>query len=207
MDKLELTPVDIRHKEFSTALAGYKKEEVRNFLEMIAAQMEDLQSLAGQMSRERPSLPERVERMDKPEPAKPAREEQKPEDLISRTLILAEQTKEEILFNARKQAENILNAAELQAKKTIEEARHYLNVLEHQYVNLKEQKKQFLMHFRSELEALLARLNQDTILKRENEVALDKRFNELKLDKPGKPELPELGEGRPSDRHDDFSDR
>jgi cell division initiation protein len=206
MDKLELTPVDIRHKEFSTALAGYKKEEVRNFLEMIAAQLEDMQSVATQALRERPSMPERVEKVERIEPPRPAKEDPK-EDLISRTLILAEQTKDEIIFNARKQAETILNTAELQAKKTIEEARHYLNVLEHQYVNLKEQKKQFLMHFRSELETLLGRINQDTILKKENENILDKRFNELKLDKPAKAELVDLTEGVLGDRNDFSPDK
>ena len=58
MEQLELTPVDVRHKEFSTGLAGYKKEEVREFLELVAHQMEDLQGRCTALAEEKKHLEE-----------------------------------------------------------------------------------------------------------------------------------------------------
>ncbi len=180
MDRLELTPVDIRHKEFKSTMLGYNKDEVREFLDLISSQIEDLQTPTITKQEEItpviPAIPQ--------PPVEPIEDisetlSQKRE-LINQTLLFAQQQKAEIIANAKLEADTILKKAELQGKKTIEEARHYLNVLEHQYINIKEQKKHFLLHFRSELGTLLERINQDSILKKENEMAMDQKFYNLK---------------------------
>jgi cell division initiation protein len=189
MSKLDLTPVDIRHKEFGSQMLGYNKAEVREFLELISAQMDENKRKKTTKVQEQAPVrsnintanvvmtpQEPVQQVEKaPEPVNTSKE-----DLISRTLLLAEQTKTEILDNAKKEAQNIIRDAELKAKKSIEEARHFLNVLEHEYINIKEQKKQFLMHFKSELEVLLERINRDTILNDEKEQGLDKKLKTMK---------------------------
>ncbi|MDD3050537.1 MAG: DivIVA domain-containing protein [Candidatus Cloacimonetes bacterium] len=177
MEGIELTPADIRHKEFTAGMLGYSKTEVKEFLEIISNQMEDYILKISELEK-------LVEKDDYPQIEKHVDIEEKPqtprEELISRTLLLAEKTKEEILANARREAENLLKEAEFNTKKTIEEARHYLNVLEHQYMNIKEQKKQFLLQFKSELEGLLGRISKDTILNKDNEVQMDNSFKQIK---------------------------
>ncbi len=177
MEKLELTPVDIRHKEFPTGLAGYKKEEVREFLEIVSAQMEDL--LASRVEKKEPEIREEPRPAPKPQPII----EEKPkatEDLISRTLIIAEQTKTEIIASAKKEAERILRNAELEAKKTIEEAHRYLEVLDRKYKEIKGEKKQFLSQYRAELEDMLDKITKSTILNKEMEDEMDQHFERAK---------------------------
>ena len=40
---MPLFPLDIRHQEFSTAMFGYSKKEVRAFLDQIASEVEAFQ--------------------------------------------------------------------------------------------------------------------------------------------------------------------
>ncbi len=179
MEKLELTPVDIRHKEFPTGLAGYKKEEVREFLEIVSAQMEDLMAQASRTEKKEPEIREEPRPAPKPQPII----EEKPkatEDLISRTLIIAEQTKTEIIAAAKKDAERILRNAELEAKKTIEEAHRYLEVLDRKYKEIKTEKKQFLSQYRAELEDILDKITKSTIMNKEMEDEMDQHFERAK---------------------------
>jgi len=177
MEGIELTPVDIRHKEFTSGMIGYSKTEVKEFLELVSNQMEDLLMKINELEKlvhpEEMNVHKKVDYHEE-------RDMTPREELISRTLLLAEKTKEEILANARREAENLLKEAELKSKKTIEDARHFLNVLEHQYINIKEQKKQFLMQFRSELEGLLQRITKDSLINRDNEQKMDKSFKDIK---------------------------
>ena len=236
MEQLELTPVDIRHKEFPTGLAGYKKEEVREFLELVAHQMEDLQGRCTTLADENKQLeatrdewhkaqqqpviepeeqfaeplfepePEPIlEPEPEPEPEPIPEPEHKPaatEDLISRTLILAEKTKQEILDKAERDAENIVFSAELRAEKILEQARGQLQVLLDQYNNIKNRKKDYLSHFRNELgklkdhldhetQELIDSLNRDTLLRPEFEHALDAQFAELQRMEPQDDQQPE----------------
>ena len=102
------------------------------------------------------------------------------EELISRTLVFAEKTKADIIANARKEAENILHEAELKAKRAIQEAKQYLGAMEHQYVHLKEQKRQFLMQFKSELQTFMDRIGKDPLLTKDTEQLLDTEFRQIK---------------------------
>ncbi|MBM4404229.1 MAG: DivIVA domain-containing protein, partial [Candidatus Cloacimonetes bacterium] len=96
------------------------------------------------------------------------------------TLVFAEKTKADIIANARKEAENIIHEAELKAKRAIQEAKQYLGVLEHQYVHLKEQKRQFLLQFRAELSTFMERIGKDPLLAKDTEQMLDKEFHTIK---------------------------
>lgn len=187
MDELEITPVDIRHKEFSNSMFGYSKSEVKQFLEIISNQLEDLvMKLSEYESDKSKNIKPKSQPIPPPQPKpvkKPKKKEEPKsdkEELISKTLMLAEKTKEEILNNARKEAENILKEADYRSKKSIEDAKHFLNVLEHQYINIKEQKKQFLIQFRSELQGLLQRINSDSLINKETESKMDKTFEKIK---------------------------
>ena len=173
---MEITPVDIRHKDFSTSLFGYSKAEVREYLEILANEMED--GLSQKLNTQEKTQPT-FNMFDDRAQAQLAMEQlQKKEELISKTLIQAENTKNEIISNAKKEAENMKKEVQLACTKAMEDTKHYLNVLEHQFLNIKEQKRQFLMQTRAELEIFLERIMRDTLLSRNVEADIDQRFKE-----------------------------
>lgn len=102
--KFDLTPVEIRHKEFSGSLFGYNKNEVREYLELLSTQIEDLlaqKADSSEMSRNNIFD-------DRAQSQLVLEQLQKKEELISKTLIQAENTKNDLLRNANKEAENII---------------------------------------------------------------------------------------------------
>ncbi len=158
---------------------GYSKKEVKNFLEQLANEMEDYQRRQEKEIQRREQL--QIEVKQEAIQASTAVEDLKRrEELISRTLVFAEKTKADIIANARKEAENILHEAELKAKRAIQEAKQYLSALEQQYIQIKEEKRQFLMQFRSELQTFMDRIGKDPLLTKESEHLLDTDFKQIK---------------------------
>lgn len=178
---MALTPLDVRHQEFSSSFTGYSKKEVKAFLEQIASQMEDNER---QQEREIAIREQRQNevRQEAVQASTAVEELKQREKLISRTLVFAEKTKADIIANARKEAENIIHEAELKAKRAIQEAKQYLGAMEHQYLHLKEQKRQFLMQFSSELMTFQERISKDPLLASNTEQLLDKEFKQIKED-------------------------
>lgn len=176
---MPLYPIDIRHQEFSASMFGYRKKEVRAFLEQIAAEMEEYQKKQERELQRREQMQYEV-KQEAMQASTAVEDLKRREELISRTLVFAEKTKADIIANARKEAENIIHEAELKAKRAIQEARQYLGAMEHQYVQLKEQKRQFLMQFKSELQTFMDRIGKDPLLTRDTEHLLDTEFKQIK---------------------------
>ncbi len=176
---MPLSPLDIRHQEFSSQMFGYSKKEVRALLEQIADEME-----TAFQAKERELLKAQQMQYEVKQEAVQAsnavEDLKRREELISRTLVFAEKTKADIIGNARKEAENIIHEAELKAKRVIQETKQYLNVLDHQYMHLKEQKRQFLMQFRVELQTFMDRIGKDPLLTKDAEQMLDSEFKRIK---------------------------
>lgn len=178
---MPLFPLDIRHQEFSGQMFGYNKKEVRAFLEQLASETDELlkkqeRELVRQEQKQYEVKQEAVSANSAVEDLK------RREELISRTLVFAEKTKADIIANARKEAENIIHEAELKAKRAINEAKHHLGVLEHQYLAMKEQKRQFLMQFRVELQSFQDRISKDPLLSKDTEQLMDGDFKQIKED-------------------------
>lgn len=170
--KFDLTPVEIRHKEFSGSLFGYNKNEVREYLELLSTQIEDLlaqKADSSEMSRNNIFD-------DRAQSQLVLEQLQKKEELISKTLIQAENTKNDLLRNANKEAENIIRSAELAAKKAIDDTKQYINALQHHYINLKEQKRQFLMETHSQIRTFVQRIEQDPLFNPGKEAEMDQQF-------------------------------
>jgi cell division initiation protein len=176
---MPLNPVDIRHQEFTTVISGYKKKEVKAYLEQIAQEVEELNKLQEREIRRQMQVQQEV-RQEAAHASQAVDDLKRREELISRTLVFAEKTKADIIANARKEAENILQEAEIKAKRAIQEAKQYLSVLEHQYMHIKEQKRQFLIQFRVELQTFMDRIGKDPLLTKDNEQLMDKEFNQIK---------------------------
>ncbi|MCL2064180.1 MAG: DivIVA domain-containing protein [Candidatus Cloacimonetes bacterium] len=175
-DKIEISPADIRHKEFKTSAIGYNKAEIRDYLDILAEHFEDLYSQRLMNNKETPQVNVYEDRTQ----TQIAMEQiQKREELISKTLIQAENTRNEIIRTAQKEADNILRDAELSAKKAIDETKHYLNLMKHEFVNLKENHRQFLINSHSQLKGQLTRYEQDHLFTKETEAEMDKKFDEI----------------------------
>ncbi len=194
---MPLSPLDIRHQEFSSQMFGYSKKEVRALLEQIADEME-----TAFQAKERELLKAQQMQYEVKQEAVQAsnavEDLKRREELISRTLVFAEKTKADIIGNARKEAENIIHEAELKAKRVIQETKQYLNVLDHQYMHLKEQKRQFLMQFRVELQTFMDRIGKDPLLTKDAEQMLDSEFKRIKEEI--QPQIGQPSEPNPSQK-------
>lgn len=171
----------IRDKEFSTKAFGYSKREVKEFLEFVANEIYQ-DRLVHSESKEKETK-EKEFISDKAKRAEEGVETLKRrEELIHKTLLFAENAKAEMISNARKEAENIIREAEVKAKKTINEARHYLNQLDYQFLKLKEDKRMFLLQTASQFKAYLDRIEKDPTLTRLNEATVKEEIKKIKAD-------------------------
>ncbi|MBW6515359.1 MAG: DivIVA domain-containing protein [Candidatus Cloacimonetes bacterium] len=151
----DISSAEILTRNFSTSMFGYKKGEVEAFLEKVAVYIEELEKQLEQYSK----LKAPVKKEEKHEEELKVHEE-----LISKTLMMAERTKDDVIRNAHKEAENIVKEADLKGKKMLAEAKNLVSVLEHQIYNLEEQKRMFLLKFKAEMEAQLIKINEDELM-------------------------------------------
>ena len=193
---MALSPIDVQHQEFSGAMFGYSKKQVRAFLEQVATEMEENHKKQEREMQRREQMQDEV-KQEAAQASSAVEDLQRREELISRTLVFAEKTKADIIANARKEAENILHEAELKAKRAIQEAKQYLGAMEQQYVHLKEQKRQFLMQFHSELQTFMDRIGKDPLLTHNTEQLLDTEFRQIKEEivQKDEPITPETTDG------------
>lgn len=104
-----LTPMDIHNKEFKRGFRGYSEEDVDAFMESIAADYE-------KVYREYCELKERCDKLqDK------LTQYEKMESTMNSTLMLAQQTAENVKVTARKEAELILQEAANKKKQMLNE--------------------------------------------------------------------------------------
>ncbi len=188
---------EIKEMDFSKSLSGYKKSEVNMFLQEIAEQTDAMQK---QISRLQDKIETQNKQLDKIE-------EQK--NLLKRTLVLAEKLKDETLANAKSEANNIIKDAEISSRKKIQKAKDYLSILEHELINLKEQKKQFASKFKIQLKTMLENIEQFQQEKSDEEAAPEtykKHMPETDSnDKEQNPPKEEIAEKNPSQDFDSTS--
>lgn len=96
-----LTPVEIRNHEFRRSIRGYTEEEVNDFMSRVADEFERLY-------RENAELKEGIQRSEY-EMAKYKRLE----ETINQTLVLAQQTADDIKSSADKEARMLLESARI----------------------------------------------------------------------------------------------
>lgn len=101
-----ISPIEVRKREFSRSLRGYSREEVDSFLSSVSDEFEKLY-------RENAELKEAVQRAEL-DMAK----YRKLEDTLNQTLLLAQQTAEEIRSNAHKEAQMLVEGARQRIKET-----------------------------------------------------------------------------------------
>ncbi|NOY22630.1 MAG: DivIVA domain-containing protein [Acidobacteria bacterium] len=104
---MRFTPMDITNRTFSRSIRGYDREEVKNFLQLVS---EDLEALIAEQTEQKKELEHLKESLS---------DLRERENILKDTMLLAQETKEEIQKNAMKEAEIIVRESELQAERII----------------------------------------------------------------------------------------
>ena len=145
---MKLTPLDIRHKEFKRGMRGYADVEVDEFLDEVADEYERL-------FKENIDLQDRVEALEEKVAGY-----QRIEETLQKTLVNAQASAEEQKQNANKQAQLILQDAEMKARQMANEAYSERQAIEQSMAKLKSGEEDFRFKFRQMLEGYLRQLGE-----------------------------------------------
>ncbi|NBG89146.1 DivIVA domain-containing protein [Isachenkonia alkalipeptolytica] len=139
-----ITPLDIEKKEFSKGVRGYKEREVEEFLNEILTDFETLYSENSQLKEEIQRVKEEMEKY------------QNIEETLKNTLVVAQNTADEVKRNANKEAQLILDKAENDAKLIVEKAKRDQEKIEQQHEEAKKQMNIFKVRCKTLLESQLS---------------------------------------------------
>ena len=134
---MKITPMEITSKKFKTRFRGYDTEEVREFLEMVASDVEDLK-------RESRYFEEELQRKNAEVSEFKAREQS-----LKDTLILAQKLARDMKNNMAKEAQVIVSEAEMEAEKIVRQAHDRAMELEAEIRELRNQRLKMIEEFRS----------------------------------------------------------
>lgn len=113
-----ITPMDIHNKTFSKKLRGYADDEVNSFLEEVASDYERIYREHREMGEQMDSLKSRLAHYEKMEAT------------MSSTLVMAQETAENVKTTAKKEADVIVREAQNKAAQIVagaEAARRKMN--------------------------------------------------------------------------------
>lgn len=113
-----ITPMDIHNKTFSKKLRGYADDEVNSFLEEVASDYERIYREHREMEEQMDSLKSRLAHYEKMEAT------------MSSTLVMAQETAENVKTTAKKEADVIVREAQNRAAQIVagaEAARRKMN--------------------------------------------------------------------------------
>ncbi|WXR61687.1 DivIVA domain-containing protein [Peptostreptococcaceae bacterium AGR-M142] len=116
-----ITPLDIEDKDFKTSFLGYKKYEVDDFLDNIKLSYEKIYKEHKELNDKIIALQEDMKKY------------KNIEETLKNTLLLAQNTAEEVSANAAKKAKVIIEEANLEAKEIIREANKEVGVINREY--------------------------------------------------------------------------
>jgi cell division initiation protein len=138
---MKMTPLDIRQKRFDLAFRGYAQREVEGFLELVAAEFEDVVkdniALKDENKRAQSRLETYIDR----------------EKTLQETMVTAQRISEDVKAQAQKEAEVVVAEAELRAEKIVAGANDKLVGLVREISELKRQRAQFEAQVESIIEA------------------------------------------------------
>lgn len=179
-----LTPIDIQKREFKTALNGYNKKEVKEFMFLIAEALEsnisEIEELKYKISQEQIEL----------------QKYRNIESTLSETLVFAKQTSEEMIAQARKKEELILRDAEQQGNEKLWQKQTELVQLEKRFDELNLRYETFKMKLTNYLNLQLDLLREDSPKAEIKQVGDE---NRAKVWKPANPPVIEEKNGEEDD--------
>jgi len=132
--------MDITNREFAKKMRGYSPDEVKSFLSMIAEDFEELIN-------ENVQLKKKLQILEKD-----YQDLKKKEEILRDTLLMAQQTKEDIRNNALKEAEMIVKESELQAEQIMNNAYKKIESLKGEIEELRREKFRLVSELKRVLE-------------------------------------------------------
>ncbi len=145
---MAITPLEVRKQEFRKALRGYDPREVREFLEMVSNEIEEL-------LRNNASLSERVKDLD----AK-IEDYRRMEKILQDTLTTTQKAADELKDGARKEAETIIANAKVEAQRFLKNAQAELSRIKEETKLVEHQRLLLVSEFRGLLESYLRLLER-----------------------------------------------
>ena len=138
---VKLSPLEIRKQSFRVTMRGFDREEVQIFLDMIADEHENVMQENGMLSEKIRYQNERLE------------EYHTLEKTLQNSILMAERVASESREQARIDAENMINDANVRAERILADSRGRLHLLGEQVVHLSQQKDAFVQKFQALLDA------------------------------------------------------
>lgn len=148
--KVPLTPLDIHNKQFSKGFRGYDEDEVNEFLDQIIKDYEALIRQNKDLEEKISNVEERLAHFVNIE------------ESLSKSIIVAQETAEEVKSNAKKEAQLIVREAEKNADRIINESLLKSRTIAIETEELKKRAMIFRTRFRTLLEAQLEMLENKT---------------------------------------------
>lgn len=146
---MPLTPLDIHNKEFTKGFRGYDEDEVNEFLDQVIKDYEML-------IREKKELEEKLSELQDKLGHFTILEE-----TLNKSILVAQETAEDVKRNAQKEAKLIIKEAEKNADRIINEALSKSRKIAFDIEELKKQSKVFRNRFKMLIEAQLDLLQHD----------------------------------------------
>lgn len=140
---MPLTPLDIHKKEFGRSFRGYDEDEVNDFLNQIIKDYELLIREKREIEEKLASQTERLTYFSNIE------------DTLNKSIIIAQETAEEVKRNALKESKLLIREAEKNADRIVEEALSKARRIAVETEELRKQSKVFRTRFKMLMEAQL----------------------------------------------------
>ena len=146
---MPLTPLDIHNKEFARGFRGYDEDDVNEFLDQV---IKDYEAVI----REKKELENKVEQLNER-----LNHFSDIETTLNKSILVAQETAEEVKENARKESKLIMKEAEKNADRIINEALHRSRTIALEVEELKKQAKVFRTRLKMLVEAQLDLIKND----------------------------------------------
>src|SRR5690606_18058007 len=150
VQSMPLTPLDIHNKQFSRSFRGYNEEEVNEFLDQIIKELELIIKEKKKVEEENEELREKLSHFSNIE------------ERLSKSILVAQETAEEVKANARKEAQLIVKEAEKNADRIINDALAKARKISIEIDELKRRAATYQSRFRSLVEAQLEMLEHNS---------------------------------------------
>ena len=147
--RTSLTPLELRKRSFSPRFRGFDRNEVLQFLELMADDLEELHRQFDELDRENMRLKDEVAR------------HRENEETLRQTLVMAQRSAEGLRANSEKEAERIVAEAERQADRLVQQALEKVAEKEKKIRELRVERKNFHLKLQGMLDMFQQVLNFD----------------------------------------------
>lgn len=146
---MPLTPLDIHNKEFTKGFRGYSEREVDEFLDAVVRDYDTILKENATLKEQIDALTGRLEQY------------RRLEETLQNTLVVAQETAEELRSNARRESDVIVREAQAEADRILRSGEERAQELARRLAQLQDEVRAFRARARGLLVSQLDLLNAD----------------------------------------------